>query len=96
MKTLQDLYTEITNSDELKKAFVDAVKANNVMDFLKEQGCDATSEELEEFLEEKAEDDSSFELSIEQLKDVAGGSLFSITCNYTTECVSDTCMRDCC
>ena len=42
---MQELYNEITASDEQKKAFVEAMKANKLEDFLKEHGCEATAEE---------------------------------------------------
>ena len=71
MKTLQDLYTEIMASDELKKAFAQAAKDNKVADFLKAQGCDATEDEFKAFLTEKAKDDKA--LSEEDLENVAGG-----------------------
>ena len=51
MKSLQELYDEIMASDELKKQFV-SLKPEQVEDFVKSQGCDAT---LEEFSRSKAE-----------------------------------------
>ena len=39
--TIEALYKEIIASDELKSAFVEAVKAQKLGDFLKAQGCDA-------------------------------------------------------
>ena len=75
MKTLQDLYTEIVASEELKKAVAQAAKDNKVADFLKAQGCDATEDEFKAFLVEKAKDDKA--LSEEDLENVAGG-LFDI------------------
>ena len=75
MKTLQELYTEIMGSDELKKAFLEAAKGGKVADFLKANGCEATAEEIKAFLKEKADQ----ELSDDELDSVAGG-----TCNDTT------------
>ena len=102
MKSFQDLYTEIIQSDELKKAFVDAVKADRVLDFLKEQGCDVTPEEVREFLEEKAAENDPLELSAERLREVAGGDgdntvLTYPICSASDTCAcSNTCIRDCC
>lgn len=101
MKTLQEMYDEIMASDDEKRAFVEAVKSDSVADFLKQHGCDAAEEDLQEFLDGKAADDAPLELSIEELKSVAGGtesvisSPCSNTCGDTCGC-SDTCIRDCC
>ncbi len=69
MKTLQELYTEIIGSEELKKAFSEAAKDGKVTDFLMAHGCEATVEEIKVFLKEK----SSQPLSEEELDSVAGG-----------------------
>ena len=75
MKTLQELYQEIIKNDELKKAFLEAAKANKVTDFLKAQGCDATEKDIVAMLKEQ----SNKELTDEELDAVAGG------CNSATE-----------
>ena len=78
MKTLQDLYTEVMASDELKAAFAQAAKDNKVADFLKAQGCDATEEEVNTFLAEKTSDDKI--LSKDELDIVAGGTAHRHRC----------------
>ena len=75
MKTLQDLYKEIINNDELKKAFTEAAKAGKTLEFIKAQGCETTEEELKAFLSKQ-----SGELSDEDLDNAAGGG-----CNDTTK-----------
>ena len=50
MKTLQDLYNEIAASAELRSAYSKAIKAGEVPEFLKAQGCNATDEEVRAFL----------------------------------------------
>ena len=99
MKTVQELYGEIITSDELKKEFVEAMKANKVQDFLKAHGCEATAEEVKEFVETKAAEDMPIELSDDVLKEIAGGSFVdSVECSHkgnTCNC-SNTCIRDCC
>ena len=50
MKSVKDLYEEIIVSEELKQKLEEAVKEKRVEDFLREQGCDATLDELEAFL----------------------------------------------
>ena len=99
MKTIQELYTEIMANDELKKAFVEAMKAGKLEDFLKERGCEATEEEVKEFVETKAASDAPIELSDDELKHVAAGSgIHSETCYCTGKTCgcSNTCIRDCC
>ena len=72
--TIEALYKEILASDELKSAFVEAVKAQKLGDFLKAQGCEATEAEVVDFLKSlrKGEGELADELSA-----VAGG------CNST-------------
>lgn len=74
MKTLQELYTEVIASEELKKAVAQAAKDKKVADFLKAQGCDATEDEFKAFLVEKAKDVKA--LSEDELENVAGGSIW--------------------
>ncbi len=99
MKTAQELYDEIIASDELKKAFAEAMKAGKLEDFLKAQDCDIAEEEIKEFIEAKAAEDAPIDLSEDELKHVAGGStIHSETCYCTDNTCgcSDTCIRDCC
>ena len=74
MKTLQELYTEIMASDELKKSFVQASKENKQLEFIKEHGVETTAEELNSFLAEKAKIAENKKLSAEELDNVAGGA----------------------
>ena len=99
MKTVQELYSEIIANGEQKEAFVEAMKANKFEDFLKAYDCEATEEEIKEFIETKAAGDTPIELSEDELKQVAAGSgIHSETCYCTgnTCGCSDTCIRDCC
>ena len=72
MKTLQELYNEVIQSDELKKEFLEAGKNGKAQEFIKAHGCDATMDEIKVFLEEQAKADK--ELSAEELENVAGGA----------------------
>ena len=71
MKTLEELYTEVMGSEELKAAFVAAVKEKKIAEFLKEQGCEATEAEVAEFL--KSKQGAEGEMADEELDAVAGG-----------------------
>ena len=99
MKSLQELYDEIRGDDALKKSFVEALRKDAVEDFLREHGCEVTSEELHEFLEGMARENDPIELSADQLAQVAGGTSYycgePCSRGETSEC-SDTCIRDCC
>ena len=78
MKTIQELYSEVMGSQELKAQFIEAAKAGKQEAFLKEQGCDATLEEVAAFLKAKAEEDAP--LSLDELNNAAGGE-----CNKKTK-----------
>ena len=77
MKTIQELYTEIMASKELKAQFIEAAKAGKQEEFLKAHGCEATMEEVKAFLEAKAKEDAP--LSVNELENAAGGE-----CNKNT------------
>ncbi|MEE5993518.1 MAG: hypothetical protein V3G42_09790 [Oscillospiraceae bacterium] len=79
MKTLQELYNEVIQSDELKKEFLEAGKNGKAEEFIKAHGCDATLDEIKTFLEEQNKADK--ELSADELENVGGG-----TCNDATGC----------
>ena len=55
MKTIEELYNEISTSEELKKA-VSEIKDKAVMaDFLKEHGCEASVDEFGKFVKSQSE-----------------------------------------
>ena len=78
MKTLDEMYNEIISDEELKKTFVQARKDGKVTELLKAHGCEATEQEVDEFLEKR----SVTELSDEELDNAAGGCGGTITCGY--------------
>ena len=71
MKTIQELYSEIMASKELKEQFIEAAKAGKQEEFLKAHGCEATMEEVQAFLEAKQNEDAP--LSFDELENAAGG-----------------------
>ena len=71
MKTIQELYSEVMGSQELKAQFIEAAKAGKLEAFLKEQGCEATLEEVKAFLDAKQNEDAP--LSLDELDNAAGG-----------------------
>ena len=77
MKTIQELYNEITANQELKSRFIEAAKAGKHEEFLKAHGCEATVEEVKAFLEAKQQEDAP--LSLDELDNAAGGE-----CNDAT------------
>ena len=72
MKSIQELYSEVMGSQELKSQFIDAAKAGKLEEFLKAHGCEATLEEVKAFLEAKAKEDAP--LSMDELDNAAGGN----------------------
>jgi hypothetical protein len=81
MKTLETLYAEVLASNELKAAFIAAVKENDLAGFLKAQGCEAGEAEAEEFI--RAKQTAEGELTDDELDAVAGGG-----CNTVEEAKS--------
>ena len=77
MKTIQELYTEVMENQELKAQFIEAANAGKQEEFLKAHGCEATMEEVQAFLEAKQNEDAP--LSLDELDNAAGG-----TCNRKT------------
>ena len=71
MKTLQKLYTEVIQSDELKNEFLALTTGEEIVAFAEKYGCTATLDEIKTFLEEKA--NLAGKLSEEDMAQVAGG-----------------------
>ena len=67
MKTLEELYNEILADEGLKEQLKAAAKENKVEEFLKTQGCEATVDEVKEFINSKKE------VSVDELDSAAGG-----------------------
>ena len=73
MKTLEELYSEIMKSEELNKAFDEALMDNKAREFLKAHGCEAGMEEFAAFLRERGRPGKAVELADEALDNVTGG-----------------------
>ena len=71
MKTIQELYSEVLKSEEMKKAFSEAVQNKTIENFLKSHGCEASMEDVAAFLKEQQA--KSGELADNELDNVAGG-----------------------
>lgn len=82
MKTFKDLFGEIIASDDLKKAYEDAVNANTVEAFLKDHGCEATLEDIQSFFKEQG----VMEMTDDQLSAVAGGTFIDPSV-YESVCI---------
>ena len=75
MKTLQELYNEVMNSDALKTEFLALTTPEQVVAFVEKNGCPATLEEIKSFFEEQSA--AAGELSDEKMAMVAGGAVFT-------------------
>ena len=71
MKTIQELYSEVLKSEELKKAFSEAVQSKTVEGFLKSHDCEASMEDVAAFLKEQQA--KTGELADNELDNVSGG-----------------------
>jgi len=76
MKTLNELYTEVTASDALKAEFLALKTPEEIVAFAKKNGCDATLDDIKAFFEEKQK--AAGELSEAELEQVAGGKSVSV------------------
>ena len=81
MKSLEQLYEEIKDNDELKKEFTTAYKEGNVESFLKANECDASAEDVKDYLDGLKEN----AVSDDDLDKVAGGGCgTTMTCDACT------------
>ena len=79
MRTLQELYQEIIQSDELRQAFAEAAKSEeDVLAFAKTNGVETTLEEINAFMQKQIQADDE-RLSLDELENAAGGG-----CNFQT------------
>ena len=69
MKSIEELYKEVMENEALKAEFATAYREGNVSEFLKKHDCDATAEEVSEYVN-GVKDEA---LSLDDLDNVAGG-----------------------
>ncbi len=67
---IDELYRKITADENLRKKFTSALKEGKLADFLTENGCTATAEEIKAFIDGKKE------LTDDELDAVSGGGCF--------------------
>lgn len=73
MKTIDNLYNEILEDENLRKEFLNvAIKGDGVRQFLKDHDCDVTEDELMEYLKKKRN------ISDEEMSLITGGKSVSI------------------
>ena len=75
------------------------MKAEEGEAFLRENGCDATADELGEFIELKMAADTPMEVGTDDLQEMIGGSILTDTvgCTKRDSCgCSNTCNEACC
>ena len=90
MKSIEELYKEVMNDEALKAEFITAYKEGTVGDFLEAHDCDATVEEVEEYV--KGQQDE--ELSLDDLGSVAGGGCGdTASCGNSCICATCRCLR---
>ena len=89
MKNIEALYKEVMENEALKAEFATAYREGNVSEFLKKHDCDATAEEVSEYVN-GVKDEA---LSLDDLDNVAGGGgdcdaskKESCTCDITCGC----------
>lgn len=84
MKTLEQFYEEIQNNEELKQEFTSSFKEGVLDDFLKDHDCDATAEDVMNFMNSLKDG----AVSDNDLDNVAGGGFtapsWEASCNRFT------------
>ena len=76
MKSLDELYKEIQNTDDLKKEFITAFKEGKVEEFLEAHNCGASASDVMAFLKGQWDETASED----DLAKVAGGWCSSMSC----------------
>ena len=69
MKTIEEMYKEISASEELNKAVSEIKDKTALADFLKKHGCEASADEFEKFVKSQSEG----EIEDDEVSAVAGG-----------------------
>ena len=69
MKSLAEFYNEICADEGLKEQLKEAAEANKIEDFFKEHGCEATADEVKDFIK------TDKEVNLDELDMAAGGLL---------------------
>ena len=70
--TKEELYKEISTSEELKKAVSEIKDKTALADFLKKHGCEASADEFEKFVKSQSEG----EIGDDAAEAAAGGKWF--------------------
>lgn len=87
MKSLEKLYEEIRNSEEMKKEFTSSFKEGGVEEFLKAHDCDASAEDVMKYMQRIREG----AVTDDDLDQVAGGCATTFSCNDSCYCWSQAC-----
>ncbi len=72
-KTIAELYDEVIASEELTQEYLAAEQQGEeaILAFAAAHGCEATAEEVQEFVKSKLEEEG--EIGLDELDQVAGG-----------------------
>ncbi len=87
MKTIQELFNEISNDENLKAQAL-ALKPEEVVDFAAKHGCETSLKELEVFFKSKI---GNRDVSDEDLAQVTGGAGGNFKEGDKTECTCSVC-----
>ena len=83
MKSLEKLYKEIQENEELKKEFISAFKEGKVEEFLKTHDCEGTAADVMTLMKSQRDEAASED----DLAKVAGGNCTSETNNDSCGCI---------
>ena len=68
--TIEELYDKIVADDELKEAAAKAAESGNIAEWAREQGVEATEDEIVAFVNARSDE----KLDIDDVDEVAGGT----------------------
>ena len=86
MKSIEDLYKEIQENEELKKEFITAFKEGQIESFLSSHDCNASAADVMTFMGSQRDETASED----DLAKVAGGDRCSTVMCHTVECCNTT------
>ena len=84
MKKFGDFYEELKQNEALNEQFKEAFKGGKVLDFLKENDCEATIEEIKEFFAGLKEKNETGLLDDDVMAQIVGGTSYGHTCTFST------------
>ena len=88
MKSIEELYKEVQENEELKKEFISAFKEGQIEGFLKANDCDASAADVMAFMKSQR-DEAATEDDLSKV--AGGGGCSTYTCDHCSHKYSCQC-----